>query len=141
MREQRDRLEREYDYDNDPYFYAPWSYRYSRDGRDYETNWWGARALRRAVQFGYDEGFRTGQADREDGWRASYRDSYAYQDGDYGYDGCYVDPDEYRYYFREGFRRGYDDGYQSAQQYGNYTDGKYTILAEVLSSILGLQQR
>jgi flagellar biosynthesis/type III secretory pathway protein FliH len=141
VREQRERLEREreYDYWHDPYFYTPPSYRYSRGGRYYETNEYGARVLERAVQFGYDEGFRAGEADREDGWKPSYRDSYAYRDADYGYEGRYVDPDDYRHYFREGFRRGYDDGYQSAQRYGSYADGKYSILGEVLASILNLQ--
>ena len=47
--------------------------------------------------------------------------------------------DEYQYYFRQGFRRGYEDGYNSRYQYGNYVDGKYAILAAILSQILNLQ--
>jgi len=95
--------------------------------------------LRQAVNSGYEEGFQVGQADREDGWRPNYRDSYAYQDATAGYTGYYVDPNEYRYYFRTGFRHGYNDGYYSRSQYGNYVDGKYTVLTVVLSQILNLQ--
>ena len=83
--------------------------------------------------------FRVGQADRADGWSYRYRDSYAYQDATYGYTGYYVNPDEYRYYFRAGFRRGYEDGYYSRLQYGRYEEGKYAILAAVLAQILNLQ--
>jgi len=143
MREQQREIEREreYDYYDDPYFYTPPIYRYSRGGRYYETNEYGAKAMRRAVQYGYEEGYRAGEADREDGWQPSYRDAYAYQDADYGYDGRYLDHDEYAYYFREGFRRGYADGYGSESRYGSASGGKYEILAEVLSSILGLESR
>jgi hypothetical protein len=66
--------------------------------------------LRQAVNYGYQEGFRAGEADRQDRWRSNYRDSYAYQDANYGYNGYYVDRGDYNYYFREGFRRGYEDG-------------------------------
>ena len=143
VREQRQRIEQEraYDYYNDPYFYTPPSYHYSRGGRYYDTNEFGAKALRRAVQYGYEEGYRSGEADRQDGWRPSYRDSYAFQDADYGYDGYYIERDDYNYYFREGFRRGYEDGYGREEQYGSFADGKYSMLAEVLSSILGLESR
>jgi flagellar biosynthesis/type III secretory pathway protein FliH len=110
-----------------------------RGDRYYETNEYGAEVLRQAVNSGYGEGFRAGQADREDGWRSSYRDSYAYQDASFGYTGHYVDPDEYCYYFREGFQHGYKDGYRSRFRYGSYVDGKYTILAAVLAQILDLQ--
>ena len=143
VHQQRLRIEREreYDYNNDPYFYTPPSYRYSRQGRYYETNEYGVKALRRAVRYGYEEGFRAGEADREDGWRSSYGESYAYRDADYGYDGYYIERDEYNHYFREGFQRGYEDGYGREQQYGSYQDGKYSMWAEVLSSILNLQSR
>ncbi|MGH9202629.1 MAG: hypothetical protein ACRD2A_15500 [Vicinamibacterales bacterium] len=94
--------------------------------------------LRQAVRYGYEEGYRAGQADREDGWPPSYENSYAYQDANYGYDGYYVDRDDYHHYFREGFRRGYEDGYHSRSQYGEYAQGKNSILAEVLASILNL---
>ena len=115
------------------------NWRYLRGDRYYETNQYGAAVLRQAVNFGYAEGFQAGQADREDGWRSSYRDVYAYQDATFGYTGYYVDPDEYRYYFRAGFRRGYKDGYHSRFQYGSYVGGKYAILAAVLAQILNLQ--
>ncbi len=141
LREQQRRIQqaRYYDYNRDPYFYTAPSYRYYRGGRYYETNRYGADVLRQAINNGYEEGFRAGQADREDGWRSSYQDSYAYQDASYGYNGNYVNADEYNYYFREGFRRGYEDGYYSRHQYGNYSNGKYAILGGILSQILNLQ--
>jgi hypothetical protein len=96
--------------------------------------------LRDALNYGYEEGFRAGQADREDGWGYDYNDSYGYQDASFGYDSYYVGLDEYNYYFREGFRRGYDDGYYGRYQYGNYYGGKYQILGAIVQTILGLTQ-
>jgi flagellar biosynthesis/type III secretory pathway protein FliH len=95
--------------------------------------------LRQAINYGYEEGYRAGRADREDGWRASSQDSYAYMDATYGYNGYYVDVNEYQYYFREGFRRGYEDGYYSRSQYGRYSNGAYSILGAILGQILNLQ--
>jgi hypothetical protein len=95
--------------------------------------------LRRAVRFGYEEGVRAGQSDREDGWRFGYQNTYAYQDASYGYDGYYVGLDHYQHYFREGFRRGYEDGYYGRHQYGSYSNGGFNILGTILSQILNLQ--
>jgi hypothetical protein len=78
-------------------------------------------------------------ADREDNWRGDYQDNYAYQDANYGYSGYYVDPEDYQYYFREGFRRGYEDGYNDQYQYGYVSDGSYGVLGTILSGILNLQ--
>ena len=128
-----------YDYNSDPNFYSAADYRYSRGGRYYQTNQYGANLLRQAVSYGYEEGFQAGQADREDRWRsANYQNSYAYQDANYGYNGYYVTQSEYSYYFREGFRRGYEDGLNSRSQYGSYSNGNYSILSAVLSQILNL---
>jgi hypothetical protein len=127
------------DYDRDPFFFTVSIYGYNRGGRHYEINQYGADLLRQAVNFGYEEGFRAGQADREDHWRFSYEDSYAYQDANYGYNGYYVDRDDYNYYFREGFRRGYDDGFYSRSQYGRYTDRSYTMNDSVLTVVLNFQ--
>ena len=102
-------------------------------------NQYGADMLRRAVSQGYDEGFRAGQADREDGWRFDYESSDVFQDSTYGYDGYYVDLGEYQYYFREGFRRGYEDGYYGRSQYGAYSNGGYSILGDVLNLILDIR--
>ena len=55
-----------HDYDNDPYFYTDSNYRYYRDGRYYETNQYGANLLREAVNYGYEQGFQAGRADRQD---------------------------------------------------------------------------
>ena len=95
--------------------------------------------LRRAIDFGYEEGYRTGVADREDGWGFDYQNSDAYLDATFGYDGYYVDVEEYQHYFREGFRRGYEDGYHSRYEYGRYSNGKYSILEQILNVILNLQ--
>jgi len=72
-------------------------------------------------------------------WAANYENSYAYQDANYGYSGYYVDREDYNHYFREGFRRGYEDGYNSRNQYGRSSGGTYTMLAGIVSQILGLQ--
>jgi hypothetical protein len=130
---------RYYNYDRDPYFYTPPSYRYNRSGIYYQTNEYGANLLRQAVNYGYEEGFRAGQADREDHWGFNYEESYAYRDANYGYSGYYVAQDDYNYYFREGFRRGYEDGYHSRYQYGRRSNGKYIILGTVLGVILTLE--
>jgi hypothetical protein len=141
MRQQQVRLDndRDHDYNHDPYFYTAPTYRYNRAGSYYETNQYGADLLRRSVNYGYEEGFRTGEADRQDRWRSDYRDSYAYQDANYGYTGYYVDQDEYNYYFRQGFSRGYEDGFSSRNQYGSYSNGSYSVLGAILGQILDFQ--
>jgi len=138
MRQQQVRLQndRNHDYNGDPFFYTAPNYRYNRGGVYYETNQYGVNLLRQAVNYGYAEGFNAGQADRMDGWRSSYQDSYAYQDANYGYTGYYVDQDAYNYYFREGFRRGYEDGFYRRYQYGRYENGTYRILDGILGGIL-----
>ncbi|MEZ5425257.1 MAG: hypothetical protein R2747_03230 [Pyrinomonadaceae bacterium] len=112
--------------------------RYDRGGRYYYTSSYGAQMLRNAVNYGYQEGFYAGQADRDDGWGYSYRDSFAYQDASYGYDGYYVSLDEYQYYFREGFRRGYEDGYYGRYNYGYYDNGGYSLVGSILKGILNI---
>jgi hypothetical protein len=92
--------------------------------------------LRQAVNYGYDQGYRTGQADRRDRSMSNYEVSFAYRDANYGYQGFYVDRDDYNNYFREGFRRGYEDGYGRRAQYGTYVNGMATILSAVLGSLL-----
>ena len=129
MGQQQVALHRSYDYDNDPYFYTAANYRYLRGGRYYETNEYGVNMLRQAVNNGYAEGYGAGQADRMDRWASDYRNAYAYQDANYGYDGYYVNQTEYSYYFRQGFRRGYQDGYSSGSRYGHYPHGTHSILA------------
>jgi len=141
MNDQQARLRNSdsYNYFNDPYFYTPATYRYQRAGRFYETNEYGATAMRQAVNFGYEEGVGAGVADRQDHWAFNYQESYAYQDGNFGYGGFYIDRDDYNYYFREGFRRGYDDGFYGRAQYGRQVSGHYSMIGGLLSVILGLQ--
>ncbi|HZM90852.1 MAG TPA: hypothetical protein VFF31_30310, partial [Blastocatellia bacterium] len=119
-------------------FSAP-NYRYSRSGKSYQTNRYGVDMLRQAVNYGYEEGARAGQADREDRARFSYRDSYAYQDATYGYNGYHVDLNEYRYYFREGFNRGYQDGYYGRSQYGSNSNGVFSLLDNILQQVFNVQ--
>jgi hypothetical protein len=113
-------------------------YRYYRNGTSYDVNQYGADLLRRAVDAGYEEGFRAGQADRQDGWQFDPENCDSFVDASYGYDGYYVDVAEYQHYFREGFRRGYEDGYYGRSQYGTNSNGKLAILAEILNVILNL---
>jgi hypothetical protein len=138
LRAQQLRLQTAYNYSNDPYIRTAPSYRYAYSGYTRETNQYGADVLRQAVNYGYQEGVRFGQADRQDGLPADYRNSFAYQDANYGYSGYYVDQADYNYYFRQGFQRGYSDGYYSRSQYGTALNGSPSILATLLSSILGL---
>jgi hypothetical protein len=130
---------RHYDYNSDPYYYTAPSYRYYRGGRYYEINRYAADLLRQAINQGYEQGYYAGRADRQDHWRFDYQNSYAYQDASYGYDGYYVDPGDYNYYFRQGFQRGYRDGYYGRYRYGRYNNGAYLILGTVLNTILNLQ--
>ena len=130
---------RSYNYAEDPFFYSAPIYRYSRGGRSYDVNQYGADELRRSVNNGYEEGYLAGQADREDGWSRGYRNSYAYEDANYGYNGLYVSQPDYNYYFRQGFEKGYSDGYNSRSQYGRNVNGTYQILANLLSQILNLR--
>ena len=108
-------------------------------GRYYETNQYGADQLRQAVNNGYEEGYLrgTGRSCRTGG-AAAIRNSYAYEDANYGYNGLYVNQPDYNHYFREGFERGYSDGYNSRSQYGRNVNGTYEILATLLSQILNL---
>ena len=126
-------------YYNDPYFYSAPSYRYQRDGAWYTMNNAGYNLLQQAINDGYGEGYRSGRADRMDGWRFDYRSSYAYQNASYGYSGYYMDRGDYSYYFRQGFRRGYEDGYYSRYRYGTSRNGSYSILGAVLGTILSVQ--
>ena len=123
----------------DESYYSPYVYRYYRAGTYYQVSQYGAQALQRALNYGYQEGVMAGQADRQDGWAFNFQNSYAYQDANYGYDGLYVDQTDYNYYFRQGFERGYQDGYNGQFQYGMYQNGSYSMLGSLISSILGLQ--
>ncbi len=140
LRQQQQYLRTQRDYRNDPYYSTGNTYRYNVGGVARQTNQYGADELRRAVNLGYQQGALAGQADRQDRGRADYRNSYAYRDANYGYNGNYVAQSDYNAYFREGFRRGYEDGYNTRTTYGNYNYNNNTgsILGNVLNTILGL---
>lgn len=126
-------------YQNDPFYQTAFDRRYNRGGIFYETNQYGSAQLELAVKNGYSEGYRAGAADRQDRWRADYNRSIVYMESLYGYNGYYVDKDDYRHYFREGFRRGYNDGYNAKYQYGVLANGQSTILGSVVEGILNFE--
>ncbi len=134
--EQQRQLAMAHNYSTDRYISSPYVYQYAVGGAPRYTNQYGADVLKRAVNYGYQEGYQAGQADRQDGWAADYRNSYAYTDANYGYNGYYVSQSDYNYYFRQGFQRGYSDGYYSRSQYGNSLNGSTSILGTVLSALL-----
>jgi hypothetical protein len=141
MLQQKKRYEnaRNLNYQNDPFYRTAFDRRYNRGGTYYETNQYGVTQLEQAIQYGYSEGFRAGTADRQDRWRSDYNRSVVYQESLYGYNGYYVDKDDYRHYFREGFRRGYQDGYNGRYQYGILSNGRSTILGSVLGGIINFE--
>ncbi len=114
------------------------NYYYQRNGNYYYTSQYGAQMLQDAVNRGYEEGYRSGQADRYDGWGYNHQQSYGYQDASYGYNSYYVSLEEYNYYFREGFRRGYEDGYYGRQEYGQNSKGTFTVLGAVIGAIIDI---
>jgi len=114
-------------------------YRVYRNGSYYQTDNRGAELLRQAVNSGYQQGVRAGQADRNNRRRSNYYGSSVYQSGNYGYQ-SYVDSRQYQYYFQQGFGRGYQDGYASRYQYGTNNNGAFNILGTILQGILNLQQ-
>jgi hypothetical protein len=122
-------------YYNNLYFYSGPSFRYVRFGVYYETTQYGVDLIEEALNDGYEQGFRAGRADRFDGWRYDYEDSYPYRDANYGYYGYYISQSEYNYYFREGFRRGYEDGYYGRYSYGYYSGGRYRLQDSVSTRI------
>jgi hypothetical protein len=136
--EQQRQLQAPRNFTTDPYVTTPHNYRYVVSGAARETNQYGVDMLRQAVNDGYSEGVRAGEADRTDHWKSDYQAAPAYQDATYGYSGQYVDQSDYSYYFRQGFQRGYADGYNARSQYGSVSNGNYSILGSLLTSILGL---
>ena len=115
------------------------SYRLYRGANYYETDQRGVDLIRRAVQNGYQQGYRAGTNDRRYSRRDYYFDEPYYRSGTYGYQ-AYVDREQYKYYYREGFERGYRDGYSDEAKYGTYSGGKWSILTTVLNEILNLRK-
>lgn len=126
-------------YQNDPFFNTASDRRFKRGDAYYETNEYGIKHLQQATQYGYAEGYQAGMADRQDRWNSGWQVSDPYQDAIYGYNGLYVDQEDYNYYFREGFRRGYEDGYNNRAQYGTVVNGNYTLLDKILAAILPVE--
>jgi len=69
--------------------------RLENDRYDYQTNEYGADQLRRASNTGYQKGYEAGRADKQDNWPFDYRQSFAYQDANSGFDGRHVRQDDY----------------------------------------------
>jgi hypothetical protein len=119
--------------------YRPgYDYRYRIGGVYRETNQYGVNLLRQAVDVGYRRGYEAGLRDFRDGVAPDYRRAFDYQNGTYGYSPDYIPESDYSYYFREGFQRGYDDAYWNRMRYGTYSNGRASILGDVLAGILGL---
>jgi acyl transferase domain-containing protein len=137
--QQRIRNEQNYNYNSDPFYRTRSTYRYVINGQTRRTNRYGADVLRQAVNYGYDQGYRAGEADRMDHWKYKYQDAFAYRDANYGYPGRYVSQSDYNYYFRQGFRRGYEDAYYRRAKYGRRSNGKTTIFSVTISGILNLR--
>ena len=114
-------------------------YRVYRNGSYYQTDNRGAELLRQAVNRGYQQGVRAGQADRNSRRNYNYGNSPVYRSGNYGYQ-SYVDSRQYQYYFQQGFERGYQDGFNSRYQYGTNNNGAFNILGSILQGILNFQQ-
>jgi len=114
-------------------------YRVYRDGRYYETDNRGAELLRRAVNSGYQQGFRQGQLDARYGRGSDYYGNNMYRTGTYGYQ-SYVARDQYQYYFQQGFQRGYEDGFNNQYRYGYRTNSGLNILGNILNGILNMSQ-
>jgi len=114
-------------------------YRVYRNGSYYQTDDRGAELLRQAVNRGYQQGVRAGQADRSGRRQGRYDNNSIYRSGNYGYE-SYVDSSQYQYYFQQGFERGYQDGYNSRYQNGSNNNGTFNILGTILQGILNFQQ-
>jgi hypothetical protein len=114
-------------------------YRVYRNGSYYQTDQRGINLLQQAVNNGYQQGVRAGQADRANRRRGSYNNYSIYQNGNFGYQ-SYVDSSQYRYYFQQGFERGYQDGYNSRYQYGTNNNGSFNILGTILQQVLNFSQ-
>jgi len=114
-------------------------YRVYRGGSYYQTDYRGAELLRRAVNAGYQQGYRQGQQDRQYRRSGGYYGSNTYRNGTYGYQ-SYVDQSQYQYYFQQGFQRGYKDGYNTRTQYGYRQGGSMNILSSILGSILNIRE-
>jgi hypothetical protein len=138
LRVQQEHLRAPHDFTHDPFVTAVHTYRYVINGTPREVGEPGVGVLRQAVNYGYQEGYRAGAADRADHWRSGYQSSPAYVDANFGYEGMYIDQADYNYYFRQGFQRGYQDGFANHYQYGSYSNGTYIVGAAVLAGILGL---
>ena len=114
-------------------------YRVYRNGGYYQTDYRGAELLRRAVNAGYQQGYRQGQMDRQYRRSGGYYGSNIYRSGSYGYQ-SHVARDQYQYYFQQGFQRGYEDGYNSQMRYGYRSGGVVNIIGSILGSILNIRE-
>ncbi len=133
-----DRYRQGYQY-RDRYAYSAPTYRYSYGGRYYETGDYGARLLRNALSFGYQQGVLAARAARSYNSPYDYRGCDAYRDGSYGYEDGYIDEGQYSYYYRQGFERGYNEAYYGRYHYGAYRNGGVEVVVDLLDLILDLR--
>jgi hypothetical protein len=115
-------------------------YRYRMGNSVRVTNYAGAQLLQRAVDEGYRQGWESGQLAVRAGRGFSPTHERVWRDGTVGYSNL-IPRDDYRNFFREGFTRGYQDGYYNQNRYGTYSNGRASILGNILGSILGFTIR
>src|SRR5512140_1064936 len=76
---------RVYDRDRDRDDRPAYDYRYNMGGVYRQTNQYGVDALRRAVDVGYQQGYRAGQMDRRNGESADFRRALDFQNDNDGF--------------------------------------------------------
>ena len=126
--------ERNFAFNNSPAYYSDPYYRYYRGGSYFTTSQYGGTMLQQAVNYGCQQGYDSGVADRTDRSPLDFGSSLIYQDANYGYSGILVPRSDYNYYFRQGYKRCYRDGY-----YSRGSSASSGLLNTVLNSVLGLQ--
>ncbi len=114
-------------------------YRVYQNGSYYRVDNRGADLLRKAVNNGYQQGYRAGMNDRRYRRNSGYHNLTIYRSGTYGYR-SYVARDQYQYYFQQGFERGYQDGYSNSLRYGTRSGNSYNILGSILGTILNIAE-
>src|SRR5262249_53337715 len=67
-----------------------YSYRYNIGGVYRETDQYGADLLRQAINQGYEQGYRDGSIDRDEGAPANFGRALDLETGGFGYTGVYV---------------------------------------------------
>ncbi len=84
-------------------------YKVFQNGRMFVTDSRGLEMLKQAVIRGYEQGFKSGLADRRNRKKGGYNNSSIYRNGNFGYQNS-VEMKQYQFFFQKGFTEGYEDG-------------------------------